>query len=43
MEVLFLSKLAAMRAARFASVSKGSKSSKVAIDFTQMALCVQTH
>ena len=41
--MLYLKKLAALRAARFASVSKGSKSSKVAMDFTQVALCVQKH
>ena len=35
--------LAALRAARFASVSNGSKSFKVTKDFTQMALSVQKH
>ena len=38
-----LGKLAALRAARFASVSNGSKSFKVTKDFTQMALSVQKH
>ena len=35
--------LAALRAARFASISKGSRSSKVAKDFTQMAMSVQKY
>ena len=41
--LLFLLELAALRAARFTSVSKGSKGFKVTKDFTQMALSVQKH
>ena len=40
---MLLQTLAALRAARFASVSNGSKSFKVTKDFTQMALSVQKH
>ena len=40
---MFLNQLAALRAARFASVSNGAKSFKVTKDSTQMALSVQKH
>ena len=41
--MVYLWVLAALRAARFASVSNGFKSFKVTKDFTQMALSVQKH